>query len=159
MAYYPRIDESTVQTLRVVRGLVENEGMEYLNKSECPYTEVVKDFLRDIARNKADGEEGDGVNLFEDVDEIGEIDLLDVQIQKMLSQMERLSRMVDQLEPNERLNFFKTRTGLMERLILLREKTTNQRDLLTFKAVVIKGLEDICSEEQVGKFMEMLNVR
>lgn len=146
--FYPTISDDSIATLKLAQSFLTKEGPEWLNKKECPYGELVKTFLRDSMGV------GEVVDLFENADD--EPEVLDRQIQKVLNKMDAMENQLASLEPNEKLAFFKTRTALLEKLITLREKVTNLREMSEFKGTVVKGLEDICTREQILQFMERI---
>lgn len=155
---YPGLSEDVILTLKLVKAGMDQYGEDYLDDAECPYPEATKKFLRGLLVGVGGGV-GVGVedvaNIF-DGEDVVEVEVLDVQIQKILSRMDAMEKELGGMEPNERLNFFKTRTALMEKLITLREKTENLRMLSEFKAVVVSVLEDVCDADQIGEFRKRL---
>lgn len=151
---YPGLSEDVVLTLKLVKAGMDQYGDDYFDDAECPYSEATKKFLRGFLEDGRSVVE-DVANIF-DGDDVVEVEVLDVQIQKILSRMDAMEKELGGMEPNERLNFFKTRTALMEKLINMREKTENLRMLSEFKAVVVSVLEDVCDADQIGEFRKRL---
>lgn len=154
---YPGLSEDVVLTLKLVKAGMDQYGDDYFDDAECPYSEATKKFLRGFLVKGVERMEGveDVANIF-DGDDVVEVEVLDVQIQKILSRMDAMEKELGGMEPNERLNFFKTRTALMEKLINMREKTENLRMLSEFKAVVVSVLEDVCDADQINEFRRRL---
>lgn len=151
---YPGLSEDVVLTLKLVKAGMDQYGDDYFDDAECPYSEATKKFLRGFLVKGIGGVE-DVENIFVGEDVV-EVEVLDVQIQKILSRMDAMEKELGGMEPNERLNFFKTRTALMEKLINMREKTENLRMLSEFKAVVVSVLEDVCDADQINEFRRRL---
>lgn len=151
MAFYPDITEDNILSLKLVVQMVTKDP-EYLDRKDCPYSDMMKDFLRGIL-TVVDAEIPD---LFEG-GLSDEPEVLDRQIQKILNRMEAMEHELRSFEPNERMAFFKTQTSLLEKLVTLREKVTNQREMMSFQAVVISTLEEVCDADQIKTFMERLS--
>lgn len=151
---YPHIDEGTIITMKIVGEMVRTEGSSYLDDKACPYTKLVKDYFRDLASGVGVGV-GDVEDLFAGSED-DEPEVLDRQIQKVLNKLNAMEGEVGSFEPNERLAFFKTRTMLLEKLILLREKVVNIKELRIFQAIVMEFLEDICTKDQIAELIGRL---
>lgn len=150
MAFYPEISEDSVLSVKLVLQLLEKDG-EYLDSKECMYSSAVKDFLRSASAPKG---LADIPDLFGGDDEP---EVLDRQIQRILNRMDAMEGELSGFEPNERLSFFKTRAAMLEKLVSLREKVTNIREMMDFQAIIMGTLEEVCSPEQIKTFMERLN--
>ena len=152
MAFYPELSEDSVLSIKLVMQMLEKDP-EYLDAKECQYSPTVKEFLRGVAAPK-------GMLEIPDLFEGGmndEPEVLDRQIQKILNRMDAMEGELGGFEPNERMTFFKTRTAMLEKLISLREKVTNIREMMDFQAIVLATLEEVSSPEQIKTFMERLN--
>lgn len=153
--FYPIISEDAVLAINLARSYIEKEGPEWLDKRECKYSQTIKKFLLETSAGvvAAPGGDLDVPDLFEGNDEP---EVLDRQIQKILNRMDAMEAQLGGMEPNEKLAFFKTRTTLLEKLINLREKTTNLKEMSDFKAKIIGFLDEICTPDQITNLMERL---
>ena len=150
--FYPVISEDAVMAINLARSYIAKEGPEWLDKRECKYSPTIKKFLTESVVTGV-GVPAEVEDLFEGNDEP---EVLDRQIQKVLNRMDAMEAQLGGMEPNEKLAFFKTRTALLEKLITLREKTNNLKEMSEFKATIITFLDEICTPDQITELMERL---
>jgi hypothetical protein len=149
MAFYPIIKDEAVMTMQiVVQSLEKDPG--YLDSPECKYSEVVKAFFRRSAAPTTLAT----VDLFDGEDDLK---VIDSQIQKVLSDLEAMGAQMKSAEPNERVNYFKAKTTLLEKLVTMKEKVFNLKELNDFRNTLIATLEDICTKDQITAFMQRLD--
>lgn len=152
--FYPIISEDSVLAITLARNSIEKNGPEWLDRRDCKYSPAIKKFLTEITQPSVSG----GVvaeveDLFEGNDEP---EVLDRQIQRVINRMDAMEATLPNLEPNEKIAFFKAKTALLEKLITLREKTNNLREIAEFKAKIIAFLDEICSPDQITELMGRL---
>ena len=140
--------------INLARSYIAKEGPGWLEARECKYSPAIKKFLTENAGVTAGTAAPEEVeDLFEGNDEP---EVLDRQIQKIINRMDAMEAQLGSMEPNEKLQFFKTKTALTEKLITLREKTNNLKEMTEFKAKIITFLDEICTPDQITQLMERL---
>jgi hypothetical protein len=149
MAFYPIIKDEAVLTMQiVVQSLEKDPG--YLDSAECKYSDTVKAFFRRATASTTPV----SIDLFDGEDDL---QVIDGQIQKVLSDLEAMGAQMVNAEPNERVNYFKAKTTLLEKLVTMKEKVFNLKELNDFRNTLIATLEDICTKDQITTFMQRLD--
>lgn len=135
---YANIPEELVTALTVIgRGLELDPN--YLSKPECPYTEPLRAALRSIfvAGTK---HTVSVVNVFEGVEDIEQYDIIEKEIQELITKVKAFGLSSESLDPNDKIQYFKAYTGLMEKLISLKERNHNVKQMSEFQARVIDAI-------------------
>lgn len=151
MAFYPQFREEQVMVINlIIQNLEQNP--EYLDAPECPYSDSVKDLFRKFRGAAATIEDFD---LFDGDDEYEVV--LDKQVEKLLNDLESFGMTLGSGDTSEKIQYFKTKSVLIEKLVNLRERLMNLRELAEFRSVIIGFLEDVCDKDQVTKLMQRLD--
>jgi hypothetical protein len=148
VSFYPTLKDDQILTLQIVVKSIEKDAG-YLDSSDCPYSDVIKDFFRKISRPEVLA-----VDLFENRDDI---EVLDEQIQKVLSDLERMGPAMLTAETNERLAYFKAKTTLLEKLVNMKERVFNLKEMNDFRNIVISTIETVSTKDQIAEFMKNLD--
>lgn len=142
---YPKIDAPYLTNFRALR-LMLLKDPEVLDKPECPYSQEVKNFLRDVFKPAPPVRE---VRRYEDDDLYAEIcDLYD-----------RVKVSIDTMgtvEAKEKSQILKNATELLTKLVTLREKQSSVREMARFQRIVIDVLEGVLTPAQRSEFLERL---
>lgn len=154
MSHYPKLPPDLGLTLNLISSLAAADP-DYFGR-QCPYAPETIAALRKLIGGET-GDAASGENLFAGLDEEGELLVFDEQIQKVLSDLDQMGKMVGGMEPNERLAYYKTKTTLVEKLIALREKTNGLRELNEFRTTLLRFIEETCTKSQVAALKERLN--
>ena len=148
MSFYPRLSEDTASALRVVIEFSQADPS-YLTHPDCPYGPEMMTLLRQLmvesappVRSEVDWES---------------IDIED-QIQRVFQDLEDMSVIIINAEPNEKLAYFKTKAALLEKLIGMQERVTNLKAMAEFRSRVMDGLQRICTPAQITEFSDWLSV-
>ncbi len=149
MGFYPNIREETILTMDIVTKSLDKDP-NYLDHPDCPYTDVIKAFFR----RQTGGNSLEVVDIFEGKDEV---EVIDQQIQKVLSDLEAMGDQMKNAETNERLAYFKTKTSLIEKLINMKERVFNLKELSEFRNTLLAAIEDICTKDQITYFLRRLD--
>lgn len=147
MPFYPAIKDDTILTLQLVVKSLEKDP-QFLDHPDCPYSEVAKAYFLSTTVK------GTVVNLFEGEDEV---EVIDTQIQRVLSDLEAMGPQMARAETNERLAYFKAKTTLLEKLINMKERVFNLKELSDFRSTLISAIEDLCTKDQISDFMKRLD--
>lgn len=146
--FYPTIRDDQVLILNVVvQNLEKDPG--YLDHPECPYSEQVKQFFRkrSVPATVEDLFSGD---------EDREI-VLDRQVEKLINDLEAFANQLGNADHSEKLQYFKTKTVLVEKLISMRERVFNLKELNEFRGAVIQFLDEVCTKDQITDFMKRID--
>lgn len=145
--FYPNIIEDQALLIRsIIRKLDEDEG--YLTSPECPYSDELKKFFISFAKpssNTLDVFEGD------------EIDALDDQLKKLINDLEEQGKALGSHDTSEKLHYFRTKTTLIEKLVTLRERTFNLKEIHVFRSTILQFMHDVCTPDQVTELMSKLD--
>lgn len=148
MNFYPNIREEQILTLNVVvKSLEKDPG--YLDHPDCPYPDTVKDFFR---RSAAPVEVED---LFAG-DEEKEV-LLDRQVEQLINDLEAFAKQLTNADHSEKLQYFKTKTTLIEKLITMRERVFNLKELNEFRGTILAFMDEVCTKDQITELMKRLD--
>lgn len=146
--FYPTIRDEQVMTLTVVvQSLEQDPG--YLDHPDCTYSEPVKAFFRKFMSS------GDAPpDLFE-----GEDDLLviDKQVQAVINDLERFSKTLGNADHSEKLQYFKTKTVLLEKLVTMKERVLNLKEINEFRSTLLSFMDELCTKDQITEMMRRLD--
>ena len=143
--YYPNISEDQILLInRVQRSLDENP--KYLD--EAPYSQIIKDFFKKTAVQAATSP-----NLFqgETVDDVTE------QVKKLMNDLEYFGSQLGNADQSEKLQYFKTKTTLLEKLITQLERTSNLKQINEFRSIVIQFMDEVLTKDQITDFMKRID--
>jgi hypothetical protein len=80
--------------------------------------------------------------------------VIEQQIQQLISDLNSFASTLGKADASERLQFFKTKAGLLDKLISMQERTYNLREMAVFQSTVMGFLEDLCTKDQIKQLME-----
>lgn len=146
--FYPTVREETILSLNVVVQALERDPT-YLDNPDCPYSDTIKAFFR----TKAAVSEAP-IDLFADEEDLV---VIDQQIQAVINDLEAFSKTLGNADHSEKLAYFKTKTTLIEKLISMKERVFNLKEVNEFRNTVLSLLDDVCDKDQVTKFMQSLD--
>lgn len=149
MPFYPKLSDDTVMTLTLIEKSLEKDA-QFLEHEDCPYSPEVKAFFAKRAQSVTTP----SVDIFEGEDDV---DVMDKQIQKVLSDLDSMGAVMATAEVNERIAYFRAKTTLVEKLMNLKERVFNLKELAEFRGTVLQGLDDICDKDQITTFMKRLD--
>jgi hypothetical protein len=145
--YFPNISEDQILLInRVFRSIEENP--DFLDDPKCQYTDVVKSFFTSrggVAKPAEDLFEGDAVESVER------------QIQKLINDLEEYGKALNKEDASERLQYLKTKAGLVEKLITYQERVTNLKHINEFRSVVIQFMDEVLDKDQITNFMQRID--
>lgn len=145
--FYPNITEDQIHLINsVFRKTAEDEN--YLTSPQCPYPEVVKQFF-----NKQITTAAGTVNLFEG----DESEALDAQIKQVINDLEQYGKSLSSEDTSEKLQYFKTKTALLEKLLTMRERTFNIKEIHVFRTTIMQFLSEVCTADQITDIMTRLD--
>lgn len=145
--YFPNISEDQILLIRrVLRSISENS--DYLNDPQCPYSPLVKEFLTERVSVGTSS-----TNLFEG----DEVVAVEKQIQKLLSDLETYGQGLGVGDTSEKLQYFKTKNSLLEKLLTNMERATNLKQINEFRSIVIQFMTEELTPDQITNFMKRID--
>lgn len=146
--YYPNISEDQILLInRVTRTLADQP--DFLDDPQCPYSQVIKAFFA----QRAVASEAPVVNLFEG----DEIIAVEKQVQKLINDLEDFANKLTVEDTSEKLQYFKTKTTLLEKLITQMERAANLKQINEFRGIVIQFMDEVLDKDQITTFMQRID--
>lgn len=143
MPFYPIISDDLLVPLQVIRRSLEKDAG-YFDHPDCPYPAEIRELFQETA----------SVDLFA---ENPELDVLDSQIQRVINDLEAFSRTLKSTDHSEKLAYFKTKTSLIEKLIGMRERVLNLKEISEFRNLIMQFLDEICDRDQISDLIQRLD--
>jgi uncharacterized protein YutE (UPF0331/DUF86 family) len=145
--YYPALNEDQILLInRVFRSLEEDPN--YLNSQQCNYSPVIKAFFTRVPTTP-----GVTTDLFEG----DEVVAVERQIQKLINDLEDFAGKLTDADSSEKLQYFKTKTALLEKLIGHLERAANLKQINEFRGLVIQFMDEILDKDQITNFMQRID--
>jgi len=148
MSFYPTLREEVILTMNIVVQKMDADPS-YLDHPDCPYSDTTKAFFR-----KKVSTEAAVIDLFE-----GDDDLLviDQQIQQVINDLEAFSKTLTSADHSEKLAYFKTKTTLLEKLVGMKERVFNLKELNEFRMTILAFMDETCTKDQITDLMKRLD--
>ena len=146
MAFYPKLDESSFFQFKVV---VENmlKDEDYLKADECPYPPAMKDFFMSLRPPEVS-------DVFSGDDDVL---VIEEQIQKIINDLESMSPAIAKSDPGEKMNYFKIKAALYDKLISMQEKTMNLKEINEFRNIILEFMHESLTKDQITALMHRLD--
>lgn len=149
MPFYPTIrDEIVVALNAIAQNLVQDPG--YLDHPECPYGDPLKNFFRSRLETRS----GPVIDIFAGEDELI---VLDTQIIKVINDLEAFGNKLTGEEVAEKMAYFRTKTSLIEKLVNMREKLANLKEINDFRSIILDFMNETCTKDQITLLMHRLD--
>jgi len=143
---YPGVTDATLVPFRAIE-LQLKEFPDLLDRPECPYPPHIKAFLRRLT-----GEPGTAPV---PVEAFGEDDLLR-EITELYETLRRTSESVNTNDAKDKIAMLKTSADLLTRMVDLKGKALNQREMARFQKLVVEILETVITPAQRAEFIEKM---
>lgn len=145
--HFPSVSEENILLINRVFRLI-SENPDFLNDPKCPYPQTVKDFFtKQIAHTS------EAPDLFEG----DEVVAVERQIQKILNDLEVYGQGLAASDGSEKLQYFKTKNSLLEKLLNNLERSANLKQVNEFRSVVIQFMDEILTKDQITDFMKRID--
>ncbi|WP_454287247.1 hypothetical protein [Rhizobium arsenicireducens] len=146
--YFPNVSEDQVLLInRVLRSISEDPA--YLDAPECTYSTIVKDFFKARGASTLGGSK----DLFEGDPVVA----VAHQVQVLINDLERFGQALGAGETSEKLQYFKTKTVLLEKLLTHLERAANLKQINEFRSTVIAFMDEILTKDQITIFMRRID--
>lgn len=147
---YPDITDATLTPMRVLKVLISTTP-DLLERPDCPYTEDQKALLSQLLTGADGGErksflDGDG----------DRHDIMEHQIALALGDMAKMDSTGNRMEQKDRLAFLKAKPGLIERLLDLKGRNSDQRVVSEFMKKMYAFIDAELDVDQRTKLVKTL---
>lgn len=143
MITFPTITDATLVPFRALQVQLADDPLLF-KRSDCPYPTHISAFLLDILDKKERR-----VSEYSDNDLIQEtIDLYD--------EVKRAGMSSGSVDPKDKMSILKTSADLLNKLVTLRERAMNVRDMSDFQRKVVECLEAVVTPAQRSEFLEKM---
>lgn len=142
---YPTLTDAQLVPFRALEAqLVQFPDL--LDRQDCPYPPHIRTFVRRLI--------GEHVGPIVDAP-MGDDDLVQETI-NLYREIQRASTNVNTSDPKDKMAIFKTSADLLTKLVALREKAVNIRQMSQVQRTVVECLESILEPAQRSQFVEKL---
>jgi len=146
--FYPSIPEGWVLPLRAaLTQMAANPN--YLSALDCPYGPALITFLSEMSAPGASGPSD-----YENAADKNEY--IEMEIGRVITDLNLLQAGLGKADHSEKLAVAKARTGLIEKLVLSRERIANVREMNQFVSKVTQFLDDLCTKDQITELKNRL---
>lgn len=152
--FYPKLDESTVKKLDVVRQLAQQHPGYFL---ESPYSGETEKLITDwfLSKRRPVTETGTSAAT-ELTDDRDPWDMLYSESKELFLNLKQVKFSTDG-DTSEKMSYFRTATSLLEKLVSLQERAMGLREIGEFQRAVMDVMESTLTSSQRTKVMEQLN--
>ncbi len=151
--FYPSLRAETIMSLNAVALNIQKDP-NYLDHSDCPYDDKTKEFFRKRIDVVGSNGVSDSPNLFEGENEL---EVLDEQIIKVINDLEVFGQKLTVAESPDKMGYFRTKTALIEKLVNMRERVFNIKEINDFKLTLLAFMNEILTKDQVTNLMSRLD--
>lgn len=140
---YPTITEATLVPFRVLKIQMDKDPT-LLHRAECPYSPTMKSFLLELLeREKGEVKTYDDDDLFRET-----VELYD--------DVKKSSLGIGNADAKDKVAILKNTADLLTKLMDLRAKAMNIREMSRFQKVVLDCLDGVVTTDQRAEFIEKL---
>lgn len=140
MDTYPPLDMGNLEILLLK---MREGGAEYLLDEDCPYPSRVVDLLLERVGGDVRGDE------VEDLD-------LEKESTRILTELKEAKGSFGEADHTEAMAYFRTSTAVLEKLIGLKERASNVRQIGVFYGIVMGVMEEFLEPAQITELRERL---
>ena len=151
--YPPKLTDEVVMPLRVAIRHARRSPA-YLEDRACPWSKELKTFVKELAGNIS--ADAGGESVFE-VPNGDKFEIMVKELDQLYSDLKSFRGTLNAMEPNEKATFFKTSMSLMEKIVALKERIYNMKEISEFQKTVITVMEHHLDPEQQKKIIGELN--
>lgn len=153
--YYPTIDEASLLPFKLVLQQMA-DFPDYLSAEDCPFSAEVRDFFTNFGEKSAENASGEvktGAFFGSDADKWASIE---AETAKIYADLTKFGDRLRDTSASERIQVFKTRTALLDKLVSINERAMGLRRLSEFQTAVLDVIERVLNPTQRNDVMRML---
>lgn len=143
--FYPTITPDYLTPLRALRALILTTP-DLLSRTECPYPVDVRKFLSELLVGGGREE----ITLLETPED------LERELSRAYQGLRDLEKQIATVDARDKVQWAKAVVGLLERIIDLRERTINLKQMSEFQRTVMGVLDEVLEPAQRTMFVERL---
>lgn len=143
---YPSITDATLVPFRAIEVQLK-QFPDILDRPDCPYPPHIKALVRRLM-----GEPGTGPA---PVAAYGEDDLLQ-EITDLYEELKKVSTTVTTNDAKDKIAMLKTSGDLLTKMVDLKAKALNQREMARFQKLIVEILETVITPAQRAEFIEKM---
>tara|TARA_R110002072_G_scaffold23791_2_gene81589 strand:- start:716 stop:1177 length:462 start_codon:yes stop_codon:yes gene_type:complete len=144
--YFPILDDEALFSLELIRAkMQENPG--FLHDEECPYP----GWLIEMLGSETVGAEG----VEEEGGDDDEVDLVK-ETTRLFNDLKKAADNFQTDDHSERMSYFRVSTALLEKLVAMKERSLNVRQVSRFYSTVLELMEEVLEPGQITKIRERL---
>lgn len=151
--YFPPMSTPAIAPFRVLKQMLANNPA-LLDEPNCPYPDDIKLFLKELMMPGMDHRPAEIIAAVS-VD-FDDPDALIQEFEKLYREIQAVTKESAKLDPNERIQWAKAATGLLEKIVTLKEKSFNIRSHSQFQRKVIDLIDVVLAPEQRTEFVRRL---
>lgn len=142
---YPTISDASLVPFRAIEAQL-GDFPDLLDRSDCPYPPHIRLLLRRLI--------GEHVGPIVDAD-LDDDDLVKETI-SLYQEVKRSGLNINTNDPKDRMAILKTAADLLTKIVTLREKAVNIREMSIFQKIVLDLLESVLTPAQRSEFVEKM---
>ena len=146
MAFYPKIaDDQWMQFKVVVENMLKDP--EYLKSEECPYNMTFIEFLMKLRPPEV-------ADIFFEAEETL---VIDDQLKMIINDLEAMGPTMAKSDSKDRIDYFKAKTTMFDKLISMRERNATIKEINDFKNIVLRMMDEVLTKDQITELMRRLD--
>lgn len=137
--YYPPLKNSDLEIL--MQNVIYTEG--YLDDPNCPYPEKVCDLMRQVVSEETNPED------------MTDLDLV-YESSRLFKELKDAKDSFGKDDHAEAMAYFRTSTSLLEKLVTMKERANNVKNISQFYGSVLGVMEELLEPEQITEVRNRL---
>lgn len=142
--FYPALSEANLLPLKAALTQAQLHP-DYLDRADCPFSDGVKSLLRPFLAPSMDDVEIDLAD--------GQPEAIEAQVLRLMKDLDRLGQGLTAKDHGEQLSYLKLKTAMVEKLLGIRERSFNLKEMSDFQLIIMQFLEEICTKDQTTELM------
>lgn len=157
---YLQLPDNFELRLKAIEQLAKNEkgGVSYyLSNADCPYSEEAKIYINKLIN---DNLILPSIDIWQVDDQGDKFDIVLREVEKTINDMKTLESQLnlpgEDVEPGDRIQFFKAKTALLEKWTTLKERIYSLKEMSHFQSIILQFMDEVLDVDQRTKFLERL---
>ena len=96
-------------------------------------------------------------DLFADLEGADEAIMIDDQLKMIINDLEAMGASMTKAEPKDRIDYYKAKTTMYDKLISMRDKALNIKAVYDFQNTILEFMNDVLDKDQITKLMKRLD--
>jgi len=155
MNVFPDITDTKILPFKLISGILLDDP-NALDRADCPYSSNVKVFLKSlfVKRDEQKASEMNPTNLselaLETIEGEGyeELENIDLKLKTLIATLDKVQKNLKISETNEQIQVAKAQAQLLDRLLAMRERVLNMKNMAFYTETVLELIEEHLSPDQ-----------